>query len=129
MEATARRFGPPLRHVATGKRGLQRGLRGRQRTVVLMLDETIMTETPPLASGYGPKGQQVRVPITGNRAKRVVPGALNMHTGALLLFITDIWDQTTHQYVLTMIRSYWRGWRIVLCEDRGTPHTTEESVA
>ena len=62
-----------------------------------------MTEMPPLASGYGPKGQQVRVPITGNRAKRVVHGALNMHTGALLLFITDMWDQTTHQYVLTMI--------------------------
>jgi hypothetical protein len=74
-----------------------------------MLDETIMTETPPLARCYGPKGQQVRVPITGNRAKRVVHGALNMHTGALLLFITDIWDQTTHQYFLTMIRSYWRG--------------------
>lgn len=94
-----------------------------------MLDETIITETPPLASCYGPKGQQVRVPITGNRAKRVVHGALNMHTGALLLFITDIWDQTTHQYFLTMIRSYWRGWRIVLFEDRGTPPTTEESVA
>jgi hypothetical protein len=38
-----------------------------------------------------------------------VHGALNIHTGALLLFITDIWDQTTHQYFLTMIRSYWRG--------------------
>ena len=88
-----------------------------------------MTETPPLASCYGPKGQQVRVPITGNRAKRVVHGALNIPTGALLLFSTAIWDQTTQQYFLTMIRSYGRGWRIVLFEDRGTPHTTEESVA
>jgi transposase len=94
-----------------------------------MLDETIITETPPLASGYGPQGQHVRVPITGNRAKRGVHGALHRHTGAVLLFITDLWDQTTHQDFLTMIRSYWRGWRIVLCEDRGTPHTTEERVA
>ena len=85
------------------KRGLKRGLRGRQRTVILMLDETIITETPPLSSCYGPKGQQVRVPITGNRAKRVVHGALNIRTGALLLLISDVWDQATHQYFLTMI--------------------------
>lgn len=115
--------------MATGKRGLKRGLRGRQRTVILMLDETIITETPPLSSCYGPKGQQVRVPITGNRAKRVVHGALNIRTGALLLLITDVWDQATHQYFLTMIRTHWRGWHIVLFEDRGSPHTAEESAA
>lgn len=28
-----------------------------------------------------------------------------------------------------MNRSHWRGWRIVLFEDRGTPHTAEESLA
>jgi transposase len=113
----------------TGKRGLKRGLRGRPRTVILMLDETIITETPPLSSCYGPKGQQVCVPITGNHAKRVVHGALNIHTGAILLFISEVWDQSTHQYFLTMLRAQWRGWHIVLFEDRGTPHTAEESVA
>jgi len=30
------------------KRGLQRGLRNRKRTVILFLDETILSETPPL---------------------------------------------------------------------------------
>jgi hypothetical protein len=94
-----------------------------------MLDDTIMTETPPLTSCYGPKGQQVCVPLTGNHARRVVHGALNIRTGALLLLITEVWDQATHQYFLTMIRSHWRGWHIVLCEDRGTPHTAEESKA
>jgi transposase len=112
----------------TGKRGLKRGLRGRPRTVILMLDETIITETPPLSSCYRPKGQQVRVPITGHHAKRVVHGALNIRTGAILLFISEVWDQSTHQYFLTMLRSQWRGWHIVLFEDRGTPHTAEESV-
>jgi hypothetical protein len=43
-----------------------------------MLDETIITETPALASCYGRLGQQVRIPITGNRAKRVLHGALNV---------------------------------------------------
>ena len=37
----------------------------------LMLDETIITETPPLYSCYGHIGEQVRVPISGNRAKRI----------------------------------------------------------
>src|SRR5436853_7061305 len=112
----------------TGRRGRKRGRRGRPRTVILMLDETIITATPPLTSCYGPKGQQVRVPITGHHAKRVVHGALNSRTGAIRLFISEVWDQSTHQDFLTMLRSQWRGWHIVLFEDRGTPHTAEESV-
>ena len=70
MEATSAPIGPPPRDLAAVKRGLKRGLKGRARTVVLMLDETIITETPPLYSAYGHVGEQVRVPITGNRAKR-----------------------------------------------------------
>jgi hypothetical protein len=97
--------------------------------VILMLDETIITETPPLSSCYGHRGQQVCVPGTGTRAKRVLHGALNVRTGALTLLITDQWDQATHQYFLTMVRSQWRGWHIVLFEDRGSPHTAEESLA
>lgn len=92
-----------------------------------MLDETIITETPPLSSCYGPLGQQVHIPITGNRAKRVLHGALNIQTGAMALLITDQWDQATHQYFLTMLRSQWRGWHLVLFEDRGAPHTAEAS--
>jgi hypothetical protein len=39
--------------LASVNRGLKRGLKGRERTVLLMLDETIITETPPLYTGYG----------------------------------------------------------------------------
>jgi hypothetical protein len=60
----------------------------RQRTVILLLDETIVTETPPLYSCYGRIGEQVRVPITGNRAKRILHGALNVWSGEVLLLIT-----------------------------------------
>jgi transposase len=93
-----------------------------------MLDETIITETPPLYGCYGYRGEQVRVPISGNRAKRIVHGALNIRSGGLLLLITDIWDQFTHQYFLNMIRAHWRGWHIVLFEDRGAPHTADASI-
>jgi hypothetical protein len=87
-----------------------------------------MTETPPLASCYGRLGQQVRLPMTGHRAKRVLHGALNVRTGALALLSTDHWDQDTHHCFLTRVRSQWRGWHSVVCEDRGAPHTAEESL-
>jgi hypothetical protein len=92
-----------------------------------MLDETIICETPPLYSCYGRIGQQVRVPITGNHAKRILHGAINIWSGDVLLLVTNDWVQETHQYFLSMIRSHWRGWHIVLFEDRGSPHTAEES--
>jgi transposase len=114
--------------VAAGKRGLKRGLAERERTVRLMLDETIVCETPPLYSCYGRIGEQVRVPITGNRRKRILHGVLNIRSGAVLLLITDEWVQETHQYFLTMVRAHWRGWQIVLFEDRGSPHTAEDSL-
>jgi hypothetical protein len=93
-----------------------------------MLDETIITETPPLYACYGRIGEQVRVPITGNRAKRVLHGVLNVWSGEVLLLITHEWVQETHQYFLRMIRAHWRGWHIVVFEDRGSPHTAEDSV-
>ena len=92
-----------------------------------MLDETILCETPPLYSCYGRIGQQVCVPISGSHARRVLHGVMNIASGETLLLITDEWDQQTHQCFLRMIRSHWRGWRIVLFEDRGSPHTAEDS--
>ena len=114
--------------MAAVKRGLKRGLSGRVRTVVLMLDETIITETPPLYSCYGHIGKQVRVPITGNRSKRILHGAINVKTGGVSLLITKEWTRETHQGFLSMIRSHWRGWRIVLFEDRASQHTSPESL-
>jgi hypothetical protein len=93
-----------------------------------MLDEVIITETPPLYCCYGRIGQQVCVPITGNRTKRIIHGTLNIITGEILLLITEVWDALTHQYFLKMIRTHWRGWNIILFEDRGSPHTAEDSL-
>jgi transposase len=92
-----------------------------------MLDETIITELPPLYHCYGRIGEQVCVPIMGTHARRVLHGVLNIWSGELLLLITDEWDQETHQAFLAMIRAHWRGWNIVLFEDRGSPHVAAES--
>src|SRR5512135_1476310 len=93
-----------------------------------MLDETIITETPPLHSRYGHIGRQVRVPIAGHRAKRVLHGAINVRTGDGAAMITGAWTQAEHQDVLSVVRSHWRGWNIVLFEDRASQHTAPDSL-
>jgi DDE superfamily endonuclease len=107
---------------------LKRGLKVRVRTVVLMLDETIITETPPLYCCSGRIGEQVRVPITGHRAKRIIHGAINVGTGDVVGMITKAWTQEEHHDFLSVIRSHWRGWNIVLFEDRASQHTAPDSL-
>src|ERR1051325_9537898 len=115
--------------MAAVKRGLKRGLDGKGRSILLMLDETIITETPPLYSAYGHIGVQVRVPITGNRAKRFLHGAINIASGDVVLLITEEWVNETHQAFLRMVRSHWRGWNPVLFEDRASQHKSPSSLA
>jgi transposase len=92
-----------------------------------MLDETIVTEMPPITYCYTRIGTQKRIPITGDHARRIVHGALNIQTGAICLLITNLWNQVTHQDFLQVIRAQWRGWNLILFEDRGSPHTAEDS--
>src|SRR3954466_4238241 len=107
----------------------KRGLDQKERALLLMLDETIITETPPLYNAYGHIGEQVRVPITGNRAKRILHGAINVKSGDVELLITEEWVNETHQAFLAMIRSHWRGWNPVLFEDRASQHKSPSSLA
>ena len=88
-----------------------------------MLDETIITETPPLYNAYGKRGSQVEVPITGNREKRILHGTLNIRSGEILFMISEEWNEESHGAFLKMIRKHWRGWHVVLFEDKGSPHT------
>jgi hypothetical protein len=128
VEAASAPAGPPPGHPAAVTRGLKRGLKGRARTVVLRLDETILTETPPLYSCYGHVGEQVRVPITGDRSRRILHGAISVRTGDVSLLITKEWTRETHQGFPSVIRSHWRGWNIVPFEDRAGQHTSPDSL-
>jgi hypothetical protein len=92
-----------------------------------MLDETILTETPPLSSCYGRIGEQVCVPISGGHSRRIMHGVLNIHSGDVLLLVTPNWTQVEHQEFLNLIRNHWRGWNIVLFEDRAGQHTAPRS--
>jgi DDE superfamily endonuclease len=96
--------------------------------VILFTDATILTETPPLRARWAPKGVPVTVPIMGTRHKGVLYGALNVRTGAICLNRALKWNQESFQEHLRHLRSQWRGWRIVLFLDRGSPHTAKGSL-
>ena len=72
-------------------------------------------------------GQQAAITITGNRDKQVLYGALNVGSGALCLTQAEKWNQGSFQDHLRQVRALWRGWRIVLFVDRGSPHTAKGS--
>jgi hypothetical protein len=61
--------------------------------------------------------------MTGTQARRVRPGALHVWSGDVLVCLTATWDQATHPLFLARMRAPWRGWPIVLLEERGAPHT------
>lgn len=91
------------------------------------MDETIITETPPLRAAWALQGHQAEVPITGNRAKRILYGVLNPKSGDLLLGESLRWNKEAVQQFFVAIRSHWRGWQIVLFLDKGSPHTAGAS--
>ena len=46
----------------------------------------------------------------------------------MLLHSVGVWNQDEFQKVLRQIRRTWRGWRIVLFLDRGSPHRAKGSM-
>jgi transposase len=93
-----------------------------------MLDETIITETPPLYSCYGRIGEQVTVPISGSHQRRILHGAINVASGDVHLLVTPQWTQREHQHFLSLIRAHWRGWQVIVFEDRAGQHTAGGSI-
>ena len=81
---------------------------------MLFSDATILTETPPLRAGWSLVGEQAEVPVTGNRGKTVLYGALNPATGRLWLDEAPTWNQHTFQDHLRNVRSVWRAGSIGL---------------
>jgi hypothetical protein len=95
--------------------------------VILFLDSTIFTEVPPLRAMWAPIGQQARVPITGEHARRFLTGVMNIRTGDYLDFASALFHQEHFQAILRQIRRHWRGGQIILFVDRNTPHKAQAS--
>jgi len=92
------------------------------------MDETILTSTPPLRSKWSRQGTQSTVPIQGDHARRILYGTMSLQ-GGLLVHDTILFNQEEFQLHLRMIRSFWRGWRLVLFLDRAPSHDAYESMS
>lgn len=115
--------------MATSQGGLKRGLADRERTVVLFSDATIVTETPPLRASWSPQGEPARIAVTGDRRNRTLYGTISVATGHRVVDEAPRWNGQTWREHLLRIRRTWRGWRIILFLDRGSPHTAGASRA
>lgn len=61
--------------------GWRRLKRKQPGDVLLFADWTLLRLFPPLRAAWSRVGEQARVPVTGRNAKRVLFGAINVHTG------------------------------------------------
>lgn len=76
---------------------------------------------------WAPIGQQARVPITGEHARRILTGVMNIRTGDYLDYVSTQLRQEQFQEILRQVRRHWRGWQIILFVDRNTPHKAQAS--
>jgi DDE superfamily endonuclease len=57
----------------------------------------------------------------------VLHGAINVQTGDVALSVTKQWKQGESQDFLRQIRRHWRGWNLILFQDRAGQHTAPRS--
>ena len=95
--------------------------------MVLFLDSIVINEIPPLRAVWTLIGQQACIPIIAAHAVRVLTCVLNIKSGDCLLHTSDRYRQANFQEILRLIRSRWRGWRIVLFLDKHSAQTAQAS--
>lgn len=97
--------------------------------VLLFEDETILRLLPALRRAWSLRGEQARVPITGENAKTVLWGTLNPRTGHRLLARSPTLRQKYFQQFLSLVRRAYPGRQIYLLLDKASWHTAPKSQA
>jgi transposase len=92
------------------------------RSVKLFEDETDLLLFPPLRSGWARRGQDAAVPISGQNAKRVLFGALNIETGTRLFLPRPRQRGIDARVFLSHLAYRYRGWHIALVWDEDSSH-------
>lgn len=95
--------------------------------MILVLDETILRMYPPLRLAWGPMGEQILVPISGENAKRVLFGTINIRTGHRILQRAHQQRQEDFQAFLKTLRGHYPGRRIWLILDKHSSHQAAQS--
>jgi transposase InsO family protein len=92
--------------------------------VVLFIDATRLRLVPPLRAAWARVGEQALVPVSGRNDRRVLFGAINMHTAHRMVVS---WPSETAPGARALLaeirRRYRRAPTIWLLPDRGPAHT------
>lgn len=100
-----------------------------ESAVLLFEDETILRLFPVVRRAWSLTGHQAVVPITGNNAKRVLFGAINIRTGhRILMRHANMRHQHFRNY-LRLLRRCYPGRPIWLLLDQAPSHTAPPSEA
>lgn len=94
-----------------------------------MLDATIFRWFPPLRAAWAPRGQQARVPITGQNAKRTLWGAIHIRTGHRILGRSHRMRQEDFQAFLRVLRRRYAGRPLWILLDMAPCHRAVRSQA
>ena len=96
---------------------------------MLFIDWTLLRLFPPLRAAWSRQGEQALVPITGQNAKRVLFGAINLHTGHRVVLIGKRAGGTEARAFLEKLRyCYRQAGRIWLLLDRASAHTNDQTL-
>ncbi len=97
--------------------------------VLLFEDEIILRLFPVLRRAWSLSGQQATVGISGLNAKRILFGAINMHTGHRILMRHAQMNQAGFQDFLRLLRRHYPGRPIWILLDAGSAHIAPKSQA
>ncbi len=97
--------------------------------VLLFEDETILRLFPVLRRAWSLRGEQAKVFITGNNAKRVLFGTINMRTGHRIIWRARNMRQEHFQTFLRLLRRSLPGRPIWMLLDEAPCHIAPKSKA
>lgn len=96
--------------------------------MLLAEDETDLLLFPLLRSCWARRGHPRQVLLSGRNARRVIFGALNLHTGHRLLEERDHHRQEDFQAFLDLVRWHYRSWHVAMLLDEQGGHIAEETA-
>lgn len=96
---------------------------------MLLQDETLLRQFPPLRAAWAPLGEQAQVPITGENARRVLFGTLNPRTSHRVVLQRPSMRQEDFQAFLRVLRARYPGRPLYLLLDKAGCHTAAKSQA
>ena len=98
--------------------------------MLLFTDGTLLRLFPPLRAMWAAIGTQAKVAITGQNARRVLFGTINVRTAHRTVTIgRSVGTHDIQAFLLTLRKAYRRAGTIWLLADRASGHTAAATLA